>query len=56
MAHAHLAHLARITHDVDAELMETAAARDLARRSPEPGCAGRVERALAVDDWPQAET
>jgi DNA-binding SARP family transcriptional activator/tetratricopeptide (TPR) repeat protein len=56
MAHAHLAHLARIAHDVDAELMETAAARDLARRSPEPDYAGRVERALAVDDWSQAET
>jgi tetratricopeptide (TPR) repeat protein len=56
MAHAHLAHLSRIAGDADAERGEAAAARRLARLSPEPGYGDRVERALAVDDWSQADT
>jgi tetratricopeptide (TPR) repeat protein len=56
MAHAHLAHLARIVGDADAERDEADAARHLAQRSPEPGYVDRVERALTVDDWSRADT
>ncbi len=56
MAHAHLAHLARVVADADAERGEAEAARRLARGSPEPGYVDRVERALTVDDWSQADT
>jgi hypothetical protein len=56
MAHAHLAHLARVVADADAERGEAEAARRLARGSPEPGYVDRVERALTADDWSQADT
>ena len=56
MAHAHLAHLARIAGDDDTCRDETAAARRLARRSTDPGYEDRVEANLAVDDWSQADT
>jgi hypothetical protein len=56
MSHAHLAHLARVMGDADVATAEAAAARRLAPLSPEPGYAGRIEAALAADDWASLET
>jgi tetratricopeptide (TPR) repeat protein len=56
MSHAHLAHLARVAGDVEAERTHAAAARRLATPSPEAGYVDRIERALAADDWATLET
>jgi DNA-binding SARP family transcriptional activator len=56
MAHAHLAHLARLTGDPRGAGREADEARRLAAASDEPGYLARIERAIAIESWAEADT
>ncbi len=56
LAHAHLAHLARLAGEGRTSEDEATAARRLAQRSPDPGYPARIEQALAVERWSELET
>ena len=56
LAHAHLAHLARLTGDAAAAEAEATEARRLAVASPHAGYAARIEEALIVERWADLET
>ncbi len=55
LAHAHLAHLARLTGDATTEIDEVDMARKLAAADPDAGYAGRIEEALGVERWSDVE-
>ena len=56
LAHAHLSHLARGCGDGEAAAREAEFARALAAKDPDPGYAGRIEAALAVERWSELQT
>jgi DNA-binding SARP family transcriptional activator/tetratricopeptide (TPR) repeat protein len=55
LAHAHIAHLARLNGDTAMAETEGAAARRHALRSPDPGYPARIEVALAIESWSEFE-
>jgi DNA-binding SARP family transcriptional activator/tetratricopeptide (TPR) repeat protein len=56
LAHAHLAHLARLRGQREAEDCEAARARALAASDRDPGYATRIEEALSVASWAELRT
>ena len=55
LAHAHLAHLARLLLEPETERCEAARARELAASDPDPEYRGRIEAALSVADWSEVQ-
>ena len=56
LSHAHLSHLARRGGEQEVTAREAEIARALAARDPDPGYAGRIEAALAVERWSELQS